>query len=304
MSQEAQGGVRFSLVLAPVHRVTELERMIASLAAQTYRNFELILVDQNSDDRLTPIVERWKRDLRLLHLRTGPGLSSARNLGLTFARGELVGFPDDDCWYPGDCLMRVSEWFERFPEYSLLSTCSQDERGVEVASRWPRQSCAVDRQSVLMTCTTFCLFVRRQSVMDAGGFDEEMGPGSHTPAQAAEDLDLAARVIARGERGWFEKSIFVHHPRKDAASAPVERAFHYGVGFAYLLRKHHYGVQVWLYHVLRAFAGVARALFCLRFREARFYSNSARGRIAGYWHKADPIRSKSRSSSGLSSARG
>jgi glycosyltransferase involved in cell wall biosynthesis len=304
MRQEATNGVRFSLVLATVHRVTELERMIASLAAQTYRNFELILVDQNSDDRLIPIVERWKGDLQLIHLRTGPGLSSARNLGLTFTRGELVGFPDDDCWYPEDCLMQVSEWFERFREYSLLSTCSRDETGGEVASRWPRRSCVIDRQSVLMTCTTFCLFVRRQSVLDAGGFDEEMGPGSRTPFQAAEDLDLALRVIAGGKYGWFEKSIFVHHPRKDAASAPVERAFHYGVGFGYLLRKHHYGVQVWLYHVLRAFAGVVRALFCSRFREARFYWNSARGRIAGYWYKADPVRSKSRPSSGLSSARG
>jgi len=304
MSKDATGGVRFSLVLATVHRVTELERMITSLAAQTYKNFELILVDQNSDDRLIPVVERWKGNLPLIHLRTGPGLSKARNLGLTFTRGELVGFPDDDCWYPQDCLVRISEWFDRFPEYSLLSTCARDETGDEVASRWPLQPCVIDRRSVLMTCISFCLFVRRQSVVDAGGFDEGMGLGSGTPFQSAEESDLALRVIARGERGWFEKSISVHHPRKDPASAPAERAFHYGLGFGYLLRKHHYGIKVWLYHVLRACGGVVRGIFRARLREARFYWNSARGRIAGYWHKPDPIRSKSRPSSGLSSARG
>ncbi len=301
MSQEPAKAVRFSLVLATVQRVAELERMIASLAAQTYKSFELILVDQNTDDRLLPVVERWQNHLLLIHLRTGPGLSRARNLGLGIARGELVGFPDDDCWYREDCLKQINEWFDQNPDYSLLSTCSRDETGSEVASRWPRHSCVVDRRSALKTCTTFCLFMRRQNAMNVGGFDEEMGPGAQTPFQAAEDHDVALRVIAREGYGWFEKSIVVHHPRKDAASAPPQRAFHYGVGFGHLLRKHRYGVRVWLYHVFRALAGTVRDTLRLHFHAARFHWHSARGRFAGYTFKTDPAKHEMH---GLSSARG
>ena len=130
----------FSLIVATLNRVTELDRFLVSLEEQSYRDFEVVVVDQNPDDRLVPMLALHPR-LAIRHLRSERGLARARNVGLRAARGDIIAVPDDDCWYSEDCLMRVSEWFERFPEYSLLSTCSRDEAGVEVASRWPRQSC-------------------------------------------------------------------------------------------------------------------------------------------------------------------
>lgn len=294
---------RFSLILATLGRVTELDRMLASLAAQTHKDYELIIVDQNLDDRLAPIIERWQSIIPCVRVHAAAGLSKARNAGLTYARGQLAGFPDDDCWYPENYLESISTWFDKHPEYSLLSTCASDQKQTLVSSRWPRQSCPITRASVLRTCTSFCLFTHRQKLMDAGGFDEAMGLGSGTLFQSSEDLDLALRLIERGGQGWFEKSLFAYHPQRDASSASPSRAFYYGAGFGYLLRKHHYSAPIWLYHLLRALGGTAAGVARLRLREASFYWKSVQGRIAGYCHAPRRVNSEDRSPSRVSSVR-
>ncbi|MBB6146593.1 glycosyltransferase involved in cell wall biosynthesis [Silvibacterium bohemicum] len=274
--------VRFSLIVATVDRVEPLHRLLASLAAQAFRDFEVILVDQNTDDRLDAVLEQWAPTVACRRIRSARGLSRARNAGILQAQGELICFPDDDCWYPSDLLARIDTWFRLHIRTSLLSVGARDEKGAEVSVRWPRNSCPIDRMSVLRTCPSFCLFVRRRALGKAGDFDEEMGLGSGTKFQSGEETDLALRVLESSGPGWFEKSLWAWHPSSDPRSAPSSRALTYGIGFGYLLRKHNYGVQVWLYHVLRAFSGMGKAIIMLRWHDARFYWNSAMGRITGY----------------------
>jgi glycosyltransferase involved in cell wall biosynthesis len=285
-------GIRFSLVLATLDRVETLERAMESFAAQRFRSFEVIVVDQNADRRLAPLVARFKSRLRCVHLRTAPGLSRARNLGIAAASGEIVAFPDDDCWYRDDLLERIDAWFREHSDYSLLSACARDENGDEALSRWPRRSCPLDRGSALRTCSSCGLFVRRKTAIAVEGFDPRMGLGSGTPFGAAEDLDLALRILAEGAKGWFEKSICVGHPAREATNASVGRALGYGRGFAYLLRKHRYSPALCLLYLLRPLAGALRAASLLRPSEARFYWNSLKGRIEGYMafgdHEAEP----------------
>jgi len=280
-------GIRFSLVLATVGRVETLDRAMESFAAQRFRGFEVIVVDQNADERITPVIARWAGRLRCVHLRATPGLSRARNLGIAAATGDIVAFPDDDCWYPEDVLERVDEWFRVHENYSLLSVCARDEKGCEVSTRWPRQSCELDRKSVLRTCSSICLFVRRQTAIAVEGFDPEMGLGSGTPFGSAEDLDLALRVLAAGSKGGFEKSIWTCHPTPDSANVSASRALGYGRGFGHLLRKHRYSPALWLFHLLRPTAGAIRAVLMLRWSEARFYFSSVKGRIEGYMALTD-----------------
>jgi O-antigen/teichoic acid export membrane protein/glycosyltransferase involved in cell wall biosynthesis len=275
-------GVRFSLVLATLDRVEALERALESFAAQRFQSFEVIVVDQNADERLAPVIARCNGRLRLVHLRAAPGVSRARNLGIAEASGEIVAFPDDDCWYAEDSLERIDAWFREHSSYSLLAVCVKDDEGNETASRWPRRSRDLNRRNALRTCLTACMFVRRESLVATNGFDARMGPGSGTPFGSGEDSDLALKVLAEGARGWFEKSLWVGHPARDPSHASASRALGYGKGFGYLLRKHHYSPALWLFYLLRPFAGTIRAAALLRSGEARFYWNSLKGRIVGY----------------------
>ncbi|MGA8056526.1 MAG: glycosyltransferase family A protein, partial [Burkholderiales bacterium] len=74
--------LRLSLVLATVGRTDEAARFLASLDRQGVGDIELVVVDQNEDDRLVPLLAPYRDRFTVRHLRSAPGLSRARNVGL------------------------------------------------------------------------------------------------------------------------------------------------------------------------------------------------------------------------------
>jgi len=88
-------------VIVPVYNVEEyLPRCVDSIMAQTYRNLEIILVDDGTKDNSDQICDAYAaRDSRIkvIHKKNG-GLSSARNAGMDIAKGEYFGFVDSDDW--------------------------------------------------------------------------------------------------------------------------------------------------------------------------------------------------------------
>src|SRR5687767_11984108 len=94
VSQLEPGGVpmlpRFSLVLATVGRVDLVERFLLSVSAQEYSNLEVIIADQNTDGRLTHVIERLSHRVSIRHLHSHLGASRARNTALRHVSGEIV----------------------------------------------------------------------------------------------------------------------------------------------------------------------------------------------------------------------
>lgn len=88
-------------IIVPVYKVEAyLQRCVNSILAQTYQDFELILVDDGSPDSSGNMCDDFSKvDMRIkvIHKKNG-GLSSARNAGLDIACGEYVGFIDSDDW--------------------------------------------------------------------------------------------------------------------------------------------------------------------------------------------------------------
>jgi glycosyltransferase involved in cell wall biosynthesis len=274
--------IALSLIVATVGRTEELSRLLRSLGAQQFPELELIIVDQNSDDRVQSLLDRSELSVRYTHLHSPRGLSRARNAGLAVASGAIIGFPDDDCWYPENFLKQVKQWFDHHAECQFLCCAMQDETGREVAARWPRRSGLLDSNSVLQAAATGSLFIRRDVIRQIGGFDEQIGLGAEGPFQSGEDTDLAIRCLRAGGYGWFEKGLFVHHPRRDIDRVTPDRALAYGIGFGYILGKHGYPLWTVAYHIGRAFGGMVKSLLLLRYNHAVYYFQSARGRWKGY----------------------
>ena len=88
-------------IIVPVYNSEQtLHRCIDSILGQTYRNFELLLINDGSKDRSGEICDEYARKdsrVKVFHKENG-GVSSARNLGLDNARGEWVTFVDSDDW--------------------------------------------------------------------------------------------------------------------------------------------------------------------------------------------------------------
>ena len=238
---------RFSLIVATLNRTDEFSRLLKSLAEQETVDFELLIVDQNSDDRLTPILKDWTTTIaarnggnatgpKITHLRAAPGLSRARNLALRHSSGEIVAFPDDDCWYPPGTLMFVDGWFRSHPDYGFLSLGSRDEHGKISGNRWPQAQCDLTSVNAFRASATYTYFVRRPQAPVPFEFDELIGPGAGTPFGAGEDTDFVLTLLDHGVRGRFCSVPCLGHPFKPYTSA--ERARSYGGGFGRVLAKH------------------------------------------------------------------
>jgi glycosyltransferase involved in cell wall biosynthesis len=230
----------FSLVVATIGRTEELGQLFASIRDQGSA-VEVIVVDQNPDDRLRPYVEDLRGSVACKHIHeAGHGVSWARNRGLAEAAGDLVAFPDDDCSYPPGLLSRVADWFRTNCSYGLLAIGSVDDVGTRSGNRWVQSSCDIRLHNVFRT--TFCssLFFRSSAIPAEVGFDEGIGPGSHTPFGSGEDTDFVLTLQGYGLRGRFERSMNVIHARRDMLTSDVSqsRAIGYGRGMGRVLRKH------------------------------------------------------------------
>jgi hypothetical protein len=119
-----RGTMRFTLIVATRGRTSELSELFDSLAAQGRGPgaLEVIVVDQNGDDRLAPVIEGHAGRLTLRWIRSAvANACHARNLGLAAARGAVVAFPDDDCTYPPGVLDRVEAAFGADPGLAVLT---------------------------------------------------------------------------------------------------------------------------------------------------------------------------------------
>lgn len=88
-------------VIVPVYKVEKyLDKCVSSIVNQTYKNLEIILVDDGSPDNCPAMCDAWaeKDDrVKVIHKKNG-GLSDARNAGMKIAIGEFIGFVDSDDW--------------------------------------------------------------------------------------------------------------------------------------------------------------------------------------------------------------
>lgn len=243
---------KFSLVVATKGRTNELARLIQSVVTQSETDYELIIVDQNDDERLLPLIESSEIRSKIRHLKCPPGVSRARNMGMDHARGELIGFPDDDCWYPPDTLGNVSGWFEANPSYDLLTLNSLDEHGVRSCNRWFQDSCDLNLLNVYRTSVGYSIFMRGNGIARTVRYDEGIGPGAETPYLGGEDSDFVLLAMEAGARGRFEAKWHIGHPLKDIRNASVsrDRVYIYGMGMGFVQRKHR---LIWLFAGLTAF---------------------------------------------------
>lgn len=272
--------MRFSLIVATLGREREVAALLDSLLAQGRADLEVILVDQNEDDRLGAIEAAYAPRLALRRLRSAiRNANNARNLGLRHARGRIVTFPDDDCLYPPGVLDRVDAAFAADPALVVLSGPAASPAGGLGSGRWRKASGAIDIVTVWTSVIEFNLFLRREAALALGGFDEGMGPGS--PFGSAEGNDLVCRAIARGWRAHYDVALRIIHPDKSLTEVAVERAERYGRGLGFALRRNGAPLTTRLSFLLRPLGGVALSLLRGRRHDAAYYWMTLRGRLAG-----------------------
>lgn len=287
---EATGSItavnpKLSLIVSTFGRSAVLGRVLESLDRQTFRDFEVIVVDQNVDDRTLPLINRlWNFELSHLRCPGVRGISAGRNVGWRAARGGIVLFPDDDCWYPSGFLTEGLRRFEASGA-QLLSGRAAAEDGRSINGRYARTARAITPINVWICQMEWVTFIDRAWIDRIGGFDEGIGIGSASPWQAAEGPDLILRALAKGEACFFDPELCGHHEEIEtrAPEPPtVRKLYDYARGMGFVLRRHGAGLPAIAYWAARPMFNALRYALVGQFARARCYLSVARGRVEGY----------------------
>lgn len=91
----------FSVIIAVYNRENHIAKAIESLLAQSFQNWEAIIVDDGSNDGTLNIVNQYKHDnrIQIVKMDENKGVAFARNRGIEFAKGNYLTFLDSDDWY-------------------------------------------------------------------------------------------------------------------------------------------------------------------------------------------------------------
>ncbi|EOD81601.1 glycosyltransferase [Grimontia indica] len=226
--------MKFSLVLCTIGRLKEVEDFLNSLLNQKV-NYEIIIVDQNDSNELK---ERFEENFSFLCDRTTylkvkeKGLSKSRNLGLKYASGDIVCFPDDDCIYSNDLLLRIEDYFLS-NEVDVLSIKSVGNVEFLKNSEIKEQS-KVTKCGIFSKIISYSMFFKAESIKNKR-FDERLGVGSQFGS--TEESDFLLSVINDGYSVKYIPDLKVYHPEKIEDYNNLERMKYYSLGVGAFYKK-------------------------------------------------------------------
>jgi glycosyltransferase involved in cell wall biosynthesis len=287
-----------SLIVATRWRTgQELRRLLDSLVAQTYRSFEVIVVDQNEENFLAPLIKEYDQELILRHVLSETcGHSAANNVGLGICNGDVVAFPDDDCWYDPESLRYVVDMFDAHPEWHGITGCEAPIGNGANNRRFDQEAGPVTLRNVWRRHISFSAFYRRADL--AGLFyNERIGPGAGTIWAACEETEFLLEFMERGCVVQYDPSLAIHHPdwgQGPYTKAAITKARRYGMGMGRILKIHEFPASVTLKYFVRPLLGGAYILLRGRPRKAVYHWSIFVGRITGWMVSLISIRNRAR----------
>jgi glycosyltransferase involved in cell wall biosynthesis len=193
-----------SVIIPTYNRGWILKEAIESVQSQTYKNFELIIVDDGSTDNTQDILEKFKEELIVIR-QTNKGVSAARNKGVVFSRGTFISFLDsDDLWKPEKLANQVA-FFVSNPEIHI---CQTDEIWIRKGKRVnPKKYHQKPSGMIYIPSLSLCLvspsavMMKKTIFQSVGGFDETF--------PVCEDYDLWLRIGCRYPVPLIEQKLVI-----------------------------------------------------------------------------------------------
>jgi glycosyltransferase involved in cell wall biosynthesis len=278
-----------SVIVTTRNRMKEVDKFLVHLEAQTYRDFELLLVDQNSGQSVPELLKRHSFRKRYFHSEER-GASRGRNISLRAAQGDIIAIPDDDCWYSPDLLETIVQWFDAHPDIDMLCVLECNPDGAAMVPQNPPAAGFCTDQPVglfpersVWIAQSSMVFLRRKVLDTVGLLNEGLGVGCDTKYQSGEETDFFLRAMHAGFRMWFEPSIKVFHVELRTPERLRKTNYSYSVGTGRTLRLHGCRVSRLLAVELRALGGALTSLVRLDLPLTMVYLRRCLGILEGYF---------------------
>lgn len=221
--------MKVSILIGSRNRPDVLSRCLQSALAQDYAPFEILVLDDASDQfRLDGLIVSKFQDRRLSCFRTerSLGVAGGRNFLMRQATGDIFCLIDDDAYFAdSSCVKQIVEAFERYPGMGVLATQVIDHRAGEMSLLVPFSQAWRIKRPNLLTETQLvsyylgtCHAIRRCVIEASGGYQNDLMFGE-------EELDLSYKAIGLGFQIMYLPNVIVHHhPQPSAIGGGSEKS--------------------------------------------------------------------------------
>ena len=218
-----------SVVVRTLNSAETIEDCLTSLSSQTYRDYEVLVVDEHSTDHTLQIVQKYPTRV----FQNSPARNPC-NRGIEEARGKIVAFIDSDCIAPPDWLTRIVEHFGE----GGVAAVGGEEFSPSTSNYWPRCFEALRKMEKkflfhwgsLEQVSTCNVAYRKDALLEVGGFHDDLFHG--------EETELNWRLTKSKWKIVFDPKLAVQHNRRSTLGKYLKQQFSAGIGVGRLVRMH------------------------------------------------------------------
>ncbi len=237
--------VKISVVIPNWNGERFLRGCLQSLREQTFKAFEVILVDNASTDGSLALVEKEFPEVRVVKLARNLGLTGGANAGIKAAQGEVIALLNNDAEAHPNWLESLWDALQRHPEAGMAASkiLLYDRRGIINSAGdfyridgvpgnrgvWEEDKGQYDREEYVFGACGGAAAYRKAMLEEIGLFDEDM-------FMYCEDVDLAWRAQIAGYRCIYTPKAIAYH-RLSATGGGKLASFYNGRNFIYVLAK-------------------------------------------------------------------
>jgi glycosyltransferase involved in cell wall biosynthesis len=194
-----------SVIIPTFNRAEKVARAISSVFGQTFNDYELIVVDDGSEDETDEALSQFDSRITMIRHPVNMGVSAARNTGIKASQSRLIAFLDsDDYWLPEKLETQV-QFFKENPEAVV---CQAEEIWVRNGARvnpWNKHlkptGYIFERSLKLCVVSPSAVMIKREIFNEVGLFDEDF--------PVCEDYDLWLRIGCRYPIHLIDKHMLV-----------------------------------------------------------------------------------------------
>jgi GT2 family glycosyltransferase len=233
-----------TVAIPTLDRPAALARCLEGLLQGSVLPGEVLIINQGQSSAVEQVIERFRSEPspKIVHCPQPPrGLSAARNLAAREAHYEVIAFTDDDCVPAPDWLARIEQTLKSKPPVDAVggNILPLD---ADSAGQYPVSIRSVQKEKKFhgralpwQVGSGGNFAIKRNALLQIGGYDERLGAGS--PGKAAEDTDLFYRLLEAGRTIHYVPEVVVYHERQDAARL-LQSFWNYSYGIGAFIAKH------------------------------------------------------------------
>jgi len=230
---------QFSIIIPVYNRPLEVDELLASLIASTFKDFEVIIIEDGSANKCDSVISKYQSQIAIqYHFQNNSGPGPARNLGASLAKGKYLIFLDSDIIVPATYLEIVAQSLSVHPldcfggPDKSHPSFTPIQKAISYAMTSPLTTGGIRGSKKKMDRfypRSFNLGIRKEVFDTVKGF---------SPMRFGEDLDLSMRIIEHDFSTGLIIDAFVYHKRRTSFKAFYKQVFNSGIARINLNKRH------------------------------------------------------------------